>query len=142
MKNEIRIYENGVLKKQLETEKYIMVAIEGDSVKPIRNMSAVTPIEAMCMFIELLVETATFSKIIPSLILDITELNELIETEESATADKPTEIEKVEMTPEVIEAIVQQSKQRANRARSPKSTVRRSVAKMLVSLAKRLAAQD
>ncbi len=133
MAYEFQIYEDGVMKEQFETDNYCLLAMEGDDIRSVQRLS-LSPIEAMILFIALRKEADELGESIAE------KYPELLYMREIKSAEEPIKAERVEMTPEVIEAIVRQARKRADRHKPATSTVRRIVAKMLSSLRRALSA--
>ena len=135
MAYEFQIYEDGVMKDQFETENYYLLAMEGDDIRSVQRLS-LSPIEAMILYIALRKEADELGESIAE------KYPGLLYMRDIKSAEEPIKAERVEMTPEVIEAIVRQAKNCTERQKPTTSTVRRAVAKMLLSLRRALSAQS
>ena len=147
MAHEIEIYEDGILEKQYETENYILVVIEDNSVDCSGSLNA-NLIEEIGLLTALLGATEDLCKLVTERLIKMGDIHEVVneedpvETDYFAKTEELAETNRVEMTPEVIEAIVRQAKNRTERQKPATSTVRRTVVKMLLSLRRALSARS
>lgn len=140
MMNGFDIYVDGVLKKQCETDSFIIVALEGDSMSCIRrNPQKATDLVKLY---NALIRVATdLGGDVTDIVNHIDCFIEAIAEEDSSEEEEHMEVEgseRVEMTPEVIEAITKQEKKQANKPDSSKTAKRKALTKKLSALAKTL----
>ncbi len=140
MKNEICIYENGIMKEQFDTDNCILIYLEDNEVRCYQNLE-VTVFELQMICCALLKQATDLGEEVAKAIfvndvvpfIDTPEDEEPDETKEYAKAEELDKVERVEMTPEIIEAIIQQTKQ-TDTKRPLKATVGIAMAKKLSSL--------
>lgn len=145
MTNRIDIYKNGDLKEECEAESFIIFIMEDDHVRCIENLDPnAAELAGLCSAlgkVKAEIESDITQFMLHMLIdlLDDTEDEESSETEEHLKSDAlATKPERVEMTPEVIEAITKQAKKQADKAESSKTANHKTLAKKLSVLAKTL----